>query len=323
MKAILIEQPGPPAAMRYGETASPQPAEGEALLQVAASGVNYIDVYHRSGVYPVTQRPFTPGMEAAGTVRSVGPGVINLSSGDRVAYTGVLGSYAEQVVVPANKLVRIPKDVSFENAAALMLQGLTAHYLIDGAFQLRRGDVALVHAGAGGVGLLLTQLAKARGATVISTVSSQSKEESSKQAGADHVIRYTTRDFVAEAMELTGGRGVDVVYDSVGKDTFLRGLDVLRPRGTMVLFGGSSGQVPPLDLQVLNLKGSLFLTRPNLAHYIAERSELERRSGELFDFFQRGTLKLRIERSYPLAQAAEAHTDLESRKTSGKLLLIP
>lgn len=323
MNAILVEQPGPPSAMRYAQAALPALKPGEVLLRIAVAGVNYIDTYHRSGVYPIEHHPFTPGMEGAGVVEALGAEVTGFSPGERVAYTGCMGSYAEQAVVPASKLIKIPSDVSFEDAAAIMLQGMTAHYLADSTFPLKTGDVALVHAGAGGVGLLLTQIAKARGATVITTVSTQAKEELSRQAGADHVIRYTERDFCAEARSLTHGRGVDVVYDSVGKDTFAKSLDTLRPRGMMVLFGGSSGQVPPFDPQLLSLKGSLFLTRPNLAHYIADRRELERRAAELFAMLERGTLKLRIERTYPLSEASQAHQDLEGRKTSGKLLLIP
>jgi NADPH2:quinone reductase len=323
MKAIIVERPGDAQVMRYGDVPTRQPGKDEVLIRTAAIGVNYLDVYHRSGTYPIAPGPFTPGMEASGTVEAVGSGVKDFEPGDRVAYTGVLGSYTQLSVVPASKLVAVPANISFEQAAAIMLQGMTAHYLANATFPLKHGDVALVHAGAGGVGLLLTQLAKARGATVITTVSTQAKEQLSKEAGADHVIRYTEDDFAAQARRITGGRGVDVVYDSVGKTTFEKSLDSLRPRGMMVLFGGSSGQVPPLDLQVLNLKGSLFITRPNLAHYIAERAELEQRAGDLFNAVERGTLKLRIERTYPLSDASRAHTDLAARKTTGKLLLIP
>jgi NADPH2:quinone reductase len=323
MKAIVAKQPGDAHVMRYVDVPTPRPGKDEVLVRAAAVGVNFIDVYHRSGVYPVAQRPFTPGMEAAGMVEAIGSGVLDFVPGNRVAYTGIIGSYAEFSVVPASKLVSLPANLSFEQGAAIMLQGMTAHYLATSTFPLKRGDIALVHAGAGGVGLLLTQLAKARGAIVITTVSTQEKEALSREAGADHVIRYTECDFAAEARRVTDGRGVDVVYDSVGKTTFEKSLDSLRPRGMMVLFGGSSGQVPPLDLQVLNLKGSLFLTRTNLSHYTAERAELVQRADELFNGVERGALKLRIGRTYPLSEASRAHVDLEARKTTGKLLLIP
>jgi NADPH2:quinone reductase len=262
-------------------------------------------------------------MEAAGIVEAVGPGVSAYAKGDRVAYTGTLGGYAEFVLVPASKVIAIPADIDFEQAAAIMLQGMTAHYLANSTFPLKPGNIALIHAGAGGVGLLLTQLAKARGAVVITTVSTQAKERLSEEAGADHVIRYTERDFAEEARRITNGRGVDVVYDSVGKTTFDKSIDSLRVRGMMVLFGGSSGPVPPFNLLELNQKGSLYITRTNLAHYIADRTELEQRSSDLFNAVRGGALKIRIERTYPLADAALAHTDLEARSTTGKLLLRP
>lgn len=323
MKTILVDQPGGPEAMRLGELPAPTPGPGEALVAVAASGVNYIDVYHRSGVYPIEQRPFVPGMEAAGTVRAVGPGVTSLAPGDRVAYAGLRGSYAEQATVPAEQLIRIPAGIAFEQAAALMLQGMTAHYLACDTWPLKSGDTALIHAGAGGVGLLLTQLAKARGATVIATVSTPDKERLSREAGADHVLRYTACDFAEETRRLTAGRGVDVVYDSVGATTFDRSLSCLRPRGMLVLYGASSGQVPPFDPQRLARQGSLFVTRPSLADYTASREERERRANDLFAAVAQGTLRLRIEHTYPLAEAARAHRELESRATTGKLLLLP
>ncbi len=323
MNAILVDQPGGPEAMRLGELPTPAPGPGEALIELAAIGVNYLDVYHRSGVYPIAARPFVPGSEGAGTVRALGADVATLKVGDRVAYADALGSYAQQAIVPADKLVRIPAAVSFEQAAALMLQGMTAHYLAHDTRPLNAGDTALIHAGAGGVGLLLTQIAKARGAVVLTTVSTAEKECLSREAGADHVLRYTECDFAEETRRITGGRGADVVYDSVGASTFERSLSCLRPRGMLVLYGASSGQVPPFDLQRLARGGSLFVTRPRLHDHIASRTELERRAADLFAAVERGTLRLRIEHTYPLAEAARAHRDLESRATTGKLLLIP
>jgi NADPH2:quinone reductase len=324
MKAIVVENPGHgPDVLRYMEVEKPQPRDGEVLIRTAAIGVNFTDVYHRTGVYPTTQRPLIIGSEAAGMVTELGSGVTGFAVGDRVAYAAHLGSYAEFVVVPAAKVVHVPEGVSFQIAAAIMLQGMTAHYLSYSIFPLHDGHVALVHAGAGGVGLLLTQLAKARGATVITTVSTGVKAALSKAAGADHVILYTENDFAVEARALTQGQGVHVVYDSVGKTTFDKSLDSLRPRGMQVLYGGSSGQVPPFDVQILNHKGSLFLTRPSLGAYIADRGELEQRANDLFEGVLRGTLKVHIGGTYPLADAARAHADLEARKTTGKLLLIP
>jgi len=323
MKAIVVERVGGPEALHLADVSVPAPKAGEALVKLAAIGVNYIDVYFRTGAYTAPQLPFTPGMEGAGTVEAVGAGVTNVKPGDRVAYAMVLGSYAEYAAVPTEKLVAVPGGVAFRDAAALMLQGMTAHYLCNSTFALKAGDVALVHAGAGGVGLLLTQLAKAKGATVLTTVSSDEKAALSRSVGADHVIKYTEEDFAAEARRITGGRGVDVVYDSVGRTTFDKSLDSLRPRGYLVLFGASSGPVPPFDIQILNAKGSLFLTRPTLGHYAADRAELTWRAGEVLAAAAGGTLKLRLEHEYPLSQAAAAHTDLEARKTTGKLLLIP
>jgi NADPH2:quinone reductase len=323
MKAILIEQPGGPETLRLADVAVPEPKAGEALIKLAAIGVNYIDVYFRTGLYKAPKLPFTPGMEGAGTVEAVGERVTLVKPGDRVAWAMALGSYAEYAVVPAEKLVHVPDALGFRDAAALMLQGMTAHYLANSTFPLKPGDVALVHAGAGGVGLLLTQVAKAKGATVITTVSSNEKAALSHKAGADHVVKYTEQDFAAEARRLTGGRGVDVVYDSVGVTTFEKSLDSLRPRGYMVLFGASSGPVPLFDLQTLNAKGSLFITRPSLAHYAADRAELTWRAGEVLEAAASGALELRLEHDYPLAEAARAQTDLEARKTTGKLLLVP
>jgi NADPH2:quinone reductase len=291
-------------------------------VRIAAAGVNFIDVYYRTGAYKSATFPFTPGMEGAGTVAEIGASVTTLKPGDRVAYAQSIGSYAEIAVVPAEKLVRIPDGVSFDDAAAVMLQGMTAHYLSHSTFPLKPGDVAVVHAGAGGVGLLLTQMAKLLGATVISTVSTEEKAALSRDAGADHVILYTHEDFAAEVRRITSGRGADVVYDSVGRDTFEKSLDSLRPRGMCVLLGQSSGAVPPFDLQQLNAKGSLFVTRPTLGNYIAG-PELEERASACFRMIKDGTFRLSIGARYPLAQAAEAHRALEGRKTTGKVLLIP
>ena len=316
MKLIQVTQIGGPEELKLADAPTPAPASGEALVRIAATGVNFIDVYFRIGLYKA-DLPFTPGSEAAGTVESVGQGVDNLKPGDRVAYAMVRGSYAEHAVVPADKLVKLPDHVDFPTAAAAMLQGMTAHYLTHSTFALKQGDVALVHAAAGGTGALIVQMAKMLGATVIGTAGSDEKAAIAKQAGADEVIVYTRQDFVAEVKRITGGRGVDVVYDSVGVSTFLKSLDTLRPRGMMVLFGQSSGAVAPFDPGILNPKGSLYLTRPSLAHYAATRKELEWRAGDVLNWIDEGKLKLRIDRTYPLAQAADAHRDLEGRKTAG------
>jgi len=322
MKAIRVEAVGGPEALHYVDVPAPVPAAGHVLVKLAAIGINYIDTYHRSGLYPVPL-PFVPGSEAAGTVEALGPGVEGFAVGDRVAYAMVRGAYAEYAVAPAASLVPLPDVVSFRDAAALMLQGMTAHYLCRSTLSLEGGNVALVHAGAGGVGLLLTQFAKSLGATVITTVSTAEKAELSREAGADHVVRYDSVDFAVEARRITGGRGVDVVYDGVGKTTFAKSLDSLRPRGMLALYGAASGPVPPFDLGQLAAKGSLFVTRPSLGDYVAEPDELRWRSQELFAALIRGTLKLRVEHVYPLEHAARAHADLEARKTTGKLLLIP
>jgi NADPH2:quinone reductase len=323
MKAIQVKQVGGPEAMEVVELPVPQPKPNEAVVKLAASGVNFIDVYFREGRYKAATPPFTLGQEGAGEVTAVGSEARSVSVGDRVAWTAVQGSYAEYAVVPADRLVPIPQGVSEEQAASAMLQGMTAHYLSHDTFPLKQGETALIHAGAGGVGLLLVQMAHNIGARVIATVSTEEKAELARGAGAHDVILYTQFDFETEAKRLTGGKGVDVVYDSVGKTTFEKGLNVLRPRGMMVLFGGSSGAVPPFDLIALSQKGSLYVTRPTLNNYIATRDELVARSGAVFGMISAGKLKLRIEHRYPLAEAQRAHRDLEGRKTTGKLLLIP
>lgn len=300
----------------------PTPKPNEAVVKIVAAGVNFIDVYNREGRYKVPT-PFVLGQEAAGTITALGSGVTNLKAGDRVAYTGVLGAYAEYAAVPADRLVKIPDRVSDQQAAAAMLQGMTAHYLSHDTFPLKKGQTTLIHAAAGGVGLLLVQMAHNIGARVIGTVSTEEKARMARDAGANEVILYTQVDFESETKRLTNGKGVDVVYDSVGKTTFDKGLNVLLPRGMMVLFGGSSGPVPPFDPLLLTQKGSLFLTRPSLNHYIRTNDELEARAGAVLDMIQSGILKLRIGHTYRLSDAQQAHRDLEGRKTTGKLLLIP
>lgn len=322
MHAIRIHTTGGPEVLRYEELPQPHPAAGQVLVRVAASGVNYIDIYHRSGLYPLPL-PATLGQEGAGTVEAVGPGVVGIQPGDRVAWSGIPGSYADYILAPAERLVGVPAHLGLEQAAAAMLQGMTAHYLACTTYPLAAGETCLVHAAAGGVGLLLVQIAKLRGARVIGTVSTAAKADLARQAGADYVIRYTEQDFEAEVRRITHGAGVQVVYDSVGRVTFEKSLNCLARRGMLVLFGQSSGPVPPFDPQILNQKGSLFLTRPSLAHYTATREELLSRAGEVLGWIAAGRLALRIHRTYPLARAAEAHRDLESRATSGKLLLIP
>jgi NADPH2:quinone reductase len=308
--------------MEMVELPVPQPKANEAVVKLAASGVNFIDCYFREGRYKAPL-PLVLGQEGAGVVTAVGADAKSVKVGDRVAWSGLLGSYAEFEAVPADRLVPIPQGVSDEQAAAAMLQGMTAHYLSHDTYPLKRGETALVHAAAGGVGLLLVQMAHNIGAHVIATVSTDEKAKLARGAGADEVILYTQADFEAETKRMTGGKGVDVVYDSVGKTTFEKGLNILRPRGMMVLFGGSSGAVPPFDLVVLSQKGSLYVTRPTLVNYIATREELVARSGAVFGMITGGKLKLRIEHTYPLAEALRAHRDLEGRKTTGKLLLIP
>lgn len=320
MKAIRVYHNGGPEVLRLEAVDVPEPGPGEVRVRIEFAGVNYIDVYHRTGLYPVPT-PFIPGNEAAGTVDAVGPGVEEVKPGDRVAYAMEIGSYAEYAVVPASKLVPVPDDVESSTAAAVLLQGMTAHALTHSTFPLQEGHTALVHAAVGGVGHLLVQMAKRRGARVIATVSTEEKARLASELGADEVILYTREDFREAARRLTDGRGVDVVYDSVGQATFEGSLGSLRPRGYLVLYGQSSGPVPPFDPAVLGRRGSLFLTRPVLSHYVAEREELLRRAGDLFRWLGTGELRMRIDRILPLAEAAEAHRALEGRQTMGKLLL--
>ncbi len=321
MKAVRVHAPGGPEALVFEDVPEPNPKAGEVLVRVEAAGVNFIDVYHRTGLYKIAM-PDTLGREGAGTVEAVGPDVTDFSPGDRVAWALVPGSYAEKMVVPAERLVKVPDGVRTRVAAAAMLQGMTAHYLACSTYPLKPGDSCLVHAAAGGVGLLLTQIAKMRGARVLGTVSTPAKAERSKEAGADATIDYTKEDFEAEAKRLTSGRGVEVVYDSVGKTTFEKSLASLARRGTLALFGQSSGPVPPMDPQVLSQRGSLFLTRPTLADYIATREELLWRAGEVLGWIRDKRLTVRIDREFRLSEAAAAHRALESRDTSGKVLLI-
>jgi len=322
MKAIQVKVTGGPEQMQLVDIPKPQPGPKEALVKVAASGVNFIDVYFRMGLYKA-DLPATLGNEAAGTVEAVGAEVTEVRPGDRVAYAMARGSYAEYAVVPAWQLVNIPDHTDLNHAAAAMLQGMTAHYLTHTTFPLKAGNTCLVHAAAGGAGRLIVQMAKMRGARVLGTTSTEAKAALAREAGIDEVIFYTKQDFEAEVKRLTGGAGVDVVYDSVGAPTYMQGFNCLRPRGMMVLFGQSGGKVPPLDPAILNTKGSLFLTRPSLAHYCATREELLWRAGDVLQWVASGKLKLAIERIYPLSQAAQAHRDLESRATAGKLLLVP
>jgi NADPH2:quinone reductase len=322
MKAIVVHKHGGPEQLCYEDTATPAPGPGEALVRIHAIGVNFIDIYFRTGLYKA-EPPLIPGMEAAGVVESVGQGVTGLSPGDQVAYAMQRGSYAQFSVVPAWQLVPIPFGITFEQAAACMLQGMTAHYLTNSTFPLKKGDTCLVHAAAGGAGGLIVQMAKMLGARVFGTTSTAEKAGRARAAGCDEVILYTEQDFAAEAKRLTGGKGVDVVYDSVGASTFEKSLDSLRPRGLMVTFGNASGPVPPVAPLVLNQKGSLFLTRPTLAHHAADRDELMWRAGDVLNWVKSGALTLHIDKSYALSDAASAQTDLESRRTTGKLLLIP
>ena len=320
MKRIQVVETGGPENMQVVDVPTPVPGPGEALVRIAASGVNFIDVYFRSGLYKA-DLPVTLGSEAAGTVEAVAPGVTEVAPGDRVAYAMARGSYAEYAAVPAAQLVKLSAHLDFPTAAAAMLQGMTAHYLTHSTFALKSGDTCLVHAAAGGAGGLIVQLAKMLGARVFGTVSTQAKAEIARSHGADEVILYTEQDFESEVKRLTAGRGVDVVYDSVGKTTFDKSLNCLRPRGLLALFGQSSGPVPPFDPGILNARGSLFLTRPSLGYYVSTRQELLWRAGDVLGWLDSGKLKLRIHHTYPLADAATAHRDLESRKTAGKLLL--
>ncbi|HJX93802.1 MAG TPA: quinone oxidoreductase [Pyrinomonadaceae bacterium] len=322
MRAIQVSQTGGPEVLTLVDVPVPTPKPNEAVVELKASGVNFIDVYFREGRYPAPL-PFINGQEAAGIVKDVGADVSGVIVGDRVAYTNSLGSYAEYAAVPAARLVKIPDGLSFEQGAAAMLQGMTAHYLLNSTYKLQSGETALIHAAAGGVGRLLVQMAKKIGARVIATAGTEEKADLARDAGADECIIYTQADFETETRRLTDGKGVHVVYDGVGKATFDKDLEVLRPRGYLVLFGGSSGAVPPFDLIKLSHKGSLFITRPTLAHYTSTREELEWRANDVLGSIARGELKLRIHKAYQLEEAAQAHRDLEGRKTSGKLLLAP
>ena len=322
MNAIRIHAPGGPEAMKLEDVPAPAPKVGEAVVKVDAAGLNYIDVYFRSGLYKADY-PLTLGLEAGGTVTAVGPNVSEVKVGDKVAYTGIPGAYAEYAAVPAARLVVLPAGVSTKQGAAAMLQGMTAHYLACSTYPLKKGDTCLVHAAAGGVGLLLCQIAKMRGARVIGTVSTDEKAKLAREAGADETIVYTRQDFEAEVKRLTDGKGLQVVYDAVGKDTWDKSLNSLAPRGLIALYGQSSGPIGQIDPQILNTKGSLFLTRPSLNHHIASRDELQSRAGEVLGWIREGKLRVRMEFEFPLKAAADAHRALEGRKTTGKVLLVP
>ena len=322
MKAIQVTQTGGPEVLTFVDLPAPRPKANEALIEIKAAGINFIDVYIREGRYPLAL-PFIAGQEAAGVVKETGAEVTNVQPGDRVAYCGTPGSYAEYAAVPADRLVKVPAELDFDSAAAAMLQGMTVHYLCRSTYPLKAGETALVHAAAGGVGQLLVQMCKRLGAKVIATAGNEEKANLARAAGADECIVYSHADFESETRRLTDGRGVQVVYDGVGKATFDQDLNVLRPRGYLVLFGGASGAVPPFDLIQLSQKGSLFITRPTLGHYTATREELDWRAGEVLGMIAKGELKLQINHCYPLAEAEQAHRDLEGRKTTGKLLLIP
>jgi len=322
MKAVRIHTPGGPEALRYEDVPDPTPKPGHAVVKVDAAGLNYIDVYYRSGLYK-TELPMTLGMEAGGTVTAVGPDVTQVKAGDKVAYTGVPGAYAEYALVPVDRLVVMPAGLSAKQGAAAMLQGMTAHYLACSTWPLKPGEACLVHAAAGGVGLLLCQIAKMRGARVIGTVSTEDKAKLAREAGADEVILYTRQDFAEEVKRLTGGKGLQVVYDSVGKDTFDKGFACLAPRGMMALYGQSSGPIGAFDVGKLAAGGSLFLTRPSLVSYTATRAELEQRAADVLGWIRDGKLKVRMEFEFPLKDASEAHRALEGRRTTGKVLLVP
>jgi len=322
MKSIQVKEPGGPEKLELVETATPRPGPGQALVRIAAIGVNYIDIYFRMGLYKA-DLPITLGNEGAGTVEAVGPGVTEPALGDRVAWGMSRPAYAEYALVPAAQLVKLPDGLDFRTAAAIMLQGMTAHYLTHSTYALKSGDACLVHAAAGGAGGLTAQMAHMLGARIFGTVSTPEKAAIARENGVDEAILYTQVDFEAEVKRLTGGRGVDVVYDSVGATTFDKSLNCLRPRGMLALYGQSSGPVPPFNPNILNAKGSLFLTRPSLGHYLLTREELLWRAGDILNWTLSGQLKPRIDRAYPLADAASAHRDLESRRTAGKLLLIP
>ncbi len=322
MRAIRISQTGGPDVLHLEDIPRPQPGEGEVLVKIEAAGLNFVDIYQRAGLYKMSL-PFTLGQEGAGTVEAVGPQVTDVRPGDRVAYTNVLGAFAEYAVVPAKRLVPVPPTLDLRIAAAVMLQGMTAHYLATSTFPLQQGQTALVHAAAGGVGQLLVQIARQRGAHVIGTAGTAEKAQLARSLGAEQVILYDQEDFAAAVRRLTDGQGVDVVYDSVGKATFDKSLDCLHPRGYLVLFGQSSGPVPPVDLQVLNAKGSLFVTRPTLANYVAERHELLARTNDLFTWIAEDQLQVRIDRTFPLSQLAQAQEYMAGRHTQGKVLLVP
>lgn len=322
MKTVRVHHTGGPEKLIYEEAPVPSPGPGQVLVKINAIGLNFIDVYFRTGLYK-TSLPFTPGMEAAGVVETVSDDVTTVKPGDRVAYAGILGAYAEYAVVKSEQLVPLPGPLDFQTAAAAMLQGMTAHYLTHSTFPLKKGAIVLLHAAAGGVGLLLIQIARRMGAKVIGTVSTSEKAALATSAGAEHTILYTDTDFEQEVRKITGGEGVDVVYDSVGKTTFEKGLNCLKRRGTMVLFGQSSGPVPPFDPNVLNSKGSLYLTRPGLGHYIADRDELMWRAGDILNWISDGSLKVRVDRVFPLSEVAQAHQALEARQTTGKVVIQP
>jgi NADPH2:quinone reductase len=322
MRGIQIKRYGGPEVLEYGELPEPVPGRGEALVRVRVAGVNFTDVYQRTGTYPGVL-PFTPGVEGVGVVEKVGSGVTDVKVGARVGWVMIKGGYAELVALPAQRLVPIPDDVDDRTAAALLLQGMTAHFLLTDCYHVKKGEWILIHAAAGGVGLLITQVARMLGARIIGTTSTEEKAALAREAGADEIVLYTKDDFQEGARRITGGEGVSVVYDSVGKTTFLKSLDSLRVRGYMVLFGGSSGPAPTIDPMILYHKGALFLTRPTLAHYVSTREELLRRAGEVFAWAAKGELKVRAVHDYPLADAAKAHADLEARRTTGKILLIP
>jgi NADPH2:quinone reductase len=323
-KAIRIYETGGPEVMRWEDVDPGKPEPGEALVRHEAVGLNFIDVYHRTGLYPLPALPATPGMEGSGIVEAIGEGVTEVAVGDRVAYAGIPpGAYAEVRRIPAHRLVQLPEKISFQQGAAMMLQGMTARYLLRGCYDVKKGDTILIHAAAGGVGSIVCQWAKHLGATVIGTVGSPAKAELARAHGCDHTILYNDEDFTARTKEITGGNGVDVVYDSVGQATFMQSLDCLRPMGMMVSFGQASGSVPPLDLGELAARGSLFLTRPSLMAYTAAREDLLNHAGDLFEVVQSGAVKIEVNQTYPLAEAARAHRDLEARKTTGSTILIP
>lgn len=320
MRAIQIKRYGGPEVLELVELPDPVPGAGEALVRVHVAGVNFTDIYQRTGTYPGTL-PFTPGVEGVGVVEKLGSGVTEVKVGDRVGWVMIKGGYAELAVLPAQRLVPIPASVDDRTAAAILLQGMTAHFLLTDCYRVQRGQWILIHAAAGGVGLLLAQVAHRIGARIIGTTSSEEKAKLAREAGVDEIVLYTKEDFQEAARRITGGEGVSVVYDSVGKTTFMKSLDSLRPRGYMVLFGGSSGPAPTIDPMILNPKGSLYLTRPTLGTYVSSREELMRRASDVFDWVSKGEVKVRAEHDYPLANAAQAQADIEARKTTGKVLL--